>query len=191
MLAAATARGDEGRFAATAMAALSTATVAAPPAALTLPRERAGKGGWVRTRLRKAGDVDRLLGDEFEEGRGAFASLLDAAADRRDDLLGLGDALAIAAERAGEIGVITADVGRAIFLGRDRHDLQLDRHREIVKEDRQDREALAHRGLEIHAGKADRGVAPHVDAELVRRRQLRTHRDAEPIAELRGLAPAD
>ena len=116
---------------------------------------------------------------------------LDAAVDRVLDLAGLGDALAVAAERLGEIGVIAADVGRAVLLGRDRHDLQLDRHREIVRQDRQDRQALAHRGLEIHAGEADRRVAPEIDAELVGAGQLGAHREAETVAELGRLAPAD
>ena len=46
-------------------------------------------------------------------------------------------------------------------------------------------------GLEVHAGEADGGVAPDVDAELLRRRQLGAHGEAEPVAELRGLAPAE
>ncbi len=37
----------------------------------------------------------------------------------------------------------------------------------LLKQHRQDRDALAHRGLEIHAGEADGGVAPDIDAELV------------------------
>src|SRR5438067_6961379 len=106
---------DEGRSAATAMAALSTATEVSPLP--TLPASDRGRSAGA-CGLRETGDVDGLFGNEFEEGRGAFAGLLDAAADCRDDLLGLGDALAIAAERAGEIGVIAADVGRAVFLGR-------------------------------------------------------------------------
>src|SRR5713226_4973822 len=142
-------------------------------------------------RSREARDVGCLLGDEFEEHRSAFAGLGDAALDRRDDLPGIGDALAIAAQRLGEIGVMAADVGRAVFLGRDRHHLQLDRHREIVEEDREDRDPLPDRGLEIHARKADRGIAPDIDAELVGPGELGAHREAEAIAELGRLAPAD
>src|SRR6516164_8492147 len=115
----------------------------------------------------EARDVDRLLGDELEERGGAVAGLLDATADRRHDLLWLSDAFAIAPERLGEVGVMATDVGRSVFLGRDRHHLQFDRHREIVHQDRQDRNALAHCGLEIHAGKADRRITPDIDAELV------------------------
>src|SRR5260370_28475461 len=110
------------------MAALSTATEASPLTAMTLPASVRGEDRRLCTALPKAGNVDRLFGDEFEQGRGAFAGLLDAAADRRDDLLGLGDTLAIAAERPGEIGVIAADVGRPILFGCYRHDFQLDRH---------------------------------------------------------------
>ena len=69
--------------------------------------------------------------------------------------------------------------------------MKLDRHREIVEQDRHDRNALAHRGLEIHAGEADRGIAPDVDAELVRAGELGAHGKAEAVAQLGGLAPAD
>ena len=41
-----------------------------------------------------------------------------AALDGRDDLVGLGDALAVAAERLGHVGVVAADVGGAVLLGR-------------------------------------------------------------------------
>ena len=52
------------------------------------------------------------------------------------------------------------------------------------------RDLVARRRLDIHAGHADGGVAHHVDAELLRFRELRAHGDAEPVAELGGLAPA-
>src|SRR5271154_1556853 len=120
------------------------ATKAAGWASLSSAHPTASRDGSGEAR-----DVDWLLGDEFEEGGLAFAGLRDAALDRTDDLARLGHALAVAAERLGEIGVIAADVGRTIFLGRHRHHLQFDRHREIVRQDRQDRQALAHRGLEI------------------------------------------
>src|SRR5271169_4073328 len=57
----------------------------------------------------EARDVDRFLGDEFEQCRGAFAGFLDAATDRSLDLARLGHALAVAAQRLGEIGVMAAD----------------------------------------------------------------------------------
>src|SRR5207247_7455803 len=82
---------------------------------------------------REARDVGCLLGDEFEERRLALAGGGDAALDRLLDLAGFGHPLAVAAEGLGEIGVMAADVGRAVFLGRHRHDLQLDRHREIIR----------------------------------------------------------
>ena len=56
---------------------------------------------------------------------------------------------------------------------------------------REDRDALAHRRLEVHAGEADRRVAPHVHAELVGFGEFRAHRESEAVAELGGLAPAD
>ena len=45
--------------------------------------------------------------------------------------------------------------------------------------------------LEVHAGEADRGVTPHVDAELIGLRELGAHGESESRTELRGLAPAD
>src|SRR6266404_4134436 len=65
--------------------------------------EREGVRGF---RSREARGVDGLFGDELEQCRSTLAGLLDAVADRRHDLLGLGDALAIATERPGEIGII-------------------------------------------------------------------------------------
>src|SRR5690606_27630321 len=50
---------------------------------------------------------------------------------------------------------------------------------------------LARGGLEIHAGEADRRVAPDVDAQLVRAGQLRSHRQPQAVTELGRLAPAD
>src|SRR5579859_6369022 len=132
-----------------------------------------------------------LGGDELEQHRHAFLRFLDAALDGGSDVLGLGDALAIAAEGARHRGIVAGDVGGAILLGRDRHHLQFDRHREIVEQDRHDRNLLAHRGLEIHPREADRRIAPDVDAELVGPRELGAHREPQPVAELRGLAPAE
>ncbi len=74
---------------------------------------------------------------------------------------------AIAAEGPRHRGIVAGNIGRAVFLGRHRHHLQLDRHAEIVQQDRHDRNPLAHRGLEIHPGESDRGIAPDIDAELV------------------------
>src|SRR6266851_10166733 len=170
-----------------AMIAKPTVSTVAPIP--TLPSPARGGGSrlhWCRTdgtRSGEARDVGGLLGDQFEENRHAFPGLGDAALDRRDDLSGIGNALAVAAQRLGEIGVMAADVGRTVFLGRDRHHLQLDGHRKIVEEDREDRDALPDRGLEIHARKADRGVAPDIDAELVGLGELGAHCQAEAIAE--------
>ena len=61
----------------------------------------------------------------------------------------------------------------------------------LFKQDRQDGDALAHAGLEVHAGETDGGVAPQVDAELVGLGQLGAHGKPEAHAELGGLAPAD
>src|SRR5262245_55120612 len=93
--------------------------------------------------------VHLLAGDEFEQHRRALLRLLDAALDGRHDVGRLGDALAIAAEGARHGGVVTRDVGGTVLLRRDWHHLELDRHAEIVEQDRHDRDALAHGGLEI------------------------------------------
>src|ERR1700732_4448625 len=90
-----------------------------PLSPLSAMRERgdpAHSDGWVRVYpgSPEARDVDSLLRDEFEQCRCSLAGLRDAAADRRHDLLGLGDPLAIAAQRLGEVGVMAADVGRAV-----------------------------------------------------------------------------
>src|SRR5207248_1264046 len=104
------------------------------PPALLSPLARSRGEGWGRDGASgKAGNVGGFLGDEFEKRRLALAGLGDAALDRLLDLARLSNPLAIAAERLGEIGVIAADVGRAVLLGRDRHHLQFDRHREIVR----------------------------------------------------------
>src|SRR6185437_12750753 len=110
--------------------------------------------------LSELGDARLLGGDEFEQRRLARLGLLDAALDRRLDLAGIGHALAIAAERPRHRRVVAGDVGRAVFLRGDRHHLELDRHLEIVEQDGEDGDALAHRRLEIHAREADRRVAP-------------------------------
>src|SRR6185369_1643749 len=112
-------------------------------------------------------EVFGLLGDELQQRRHALARLGDRAADGGDDVVRLGDPLAVAAQRLGEVGVVAADVGRAVLLRGGLHDLQLDGHREVVREHGQDRDALAHRRLEVHAGEADGGVTPEVDAELL------------------------
>src|SRR5579862_9420585 len=73
----------------------------APTPTLRRMRRREGpceasEGGGCRSR--EARDIGRLLGDEFKECGLALAGLRDAALDRRDDLPGVGDALAIAAQ---------------------------------------------------------------------------------------------
>ena len=83
------------------------------------------------------------------------------------------------------------DVGRAVLLGGRLHDRQLDRHREVVQQDREDRNVLAHRRLEVHPGHPDRGIAPDIEAELFGAGDLCAHRQAQAVAELGGLAPTD
>src|SRR5690606_11385968 len=148
------------------------------------------RAGYVST-ASAARDLRLLLGDEFDQRRLPGFGRGDCPAQRGDYLGRLGHALAVAAERAGERGVVARDIGGAVLRGRLGHDRQLDRHRLVVEQDRQDRDALACGGLEIGAGEADRRVAPDVDAKLVGTGELGAHRQAEAVAKLGRLAPAD
>ena len=78
-------------------------------------------------------------------------------------------ALAVAAERLGHRRRSRREMSvEPYFTAGDRHHVELDRHREVVQQDGQDRDALADGRLEVHAGEADRRVAHDVDAELCR-----------------------
>jgi hypothetical protein len=66
-----------------------------------------------------------------------------------------------------------------------------DRHRRIVQDDRQDRDAATGRRLEIESRHPERRVAHEVDAELVGRGDLGADREPKPGAELVRLAPAE
>ena len=90
-----------------------------------------------------------------------------------------------------DIGVVAAEVACPVALVRQRHRVGLDRHRRVVEHDRRDRDAAAHRRLEIEPGHPEGGVAHEVDAELVGRGDLGADDEAEPGAELMRLAPAD
>src|SRR5439155_3594035 len=70
------------------------------------------------------GEVNGLLGDEFEEHGHALLGLADRSLDGGDDLAGLRHPLAVAAERARHVGVVAADVGGAVLLRRDLHHLE-------------------------------------------------------------------
>src|SRR5205085_6099257 len=82
------------------------------------------------------GGLGLLRGDELQQRGTALLRLLDAALDGRNDLIGFGDALAVAAERFGHVGVIPRDIRGTVFLGGNGHDLQLDGHAEVVEQDR-------------------------------------------------------
>src|SRR5262249_28757887 len=58
-----------------------------------------------------------LWRDGLQPHRASFPRLLDAAQNRRLDLFGRGDALAVAAEGTGHRGIVAGDVGRTIFFG--------------------------------------------------------------------------
>src|SRR5829696_8752913 len=68
----------------------------------------------LEPRLLKLRHLDFLRGDELQQCRLALLRRLDAALDRRDDVGGFLDALAVAAERLGELRIISRDIGRAI-----------------------------------------------------------------------------
>src|SRR5689334_23171672 len=68
--------------------------------------------GWVGDSwLFRRRDRHFLRGDELEQHGHALLGLLDAALDRRDDVLRLGYPLAVAAEGAGHGGIVAGDVG--------------------------------------------------------------------------------
>src|SRR5215475_1277948 len=136
-------------------------------------------------------EVDGLLGDELEQRGRPFLGLGDGPLDGGHDLRGLGHPLAVPAEGLRHVSVVAADVRGAALVGGHRHHLELDGHGEVVEQHGQDRDALAHRRLEVHAGEADGGVAPEIDAELVGGGELGAHGEAEAVAELGGLAPTD
>ena len=85
------------------------------------------------------------------------------------------DALAVAAKGPRHGRIIAGNVGRAILFGRDRHHLELDRHRKIVEENREDRNTLAYCRLEVHPCETNRRVAPDIDTNLVGVEQLGAH----------------
>src|SRR6185436_13918519 len=60
--------------------------------------------------------LDLFLRDELEQHRLAVKRLLHAALDRRDDLRRVGDALAVATQGLGEVGVVAGDVGGVELL---------------------------------------------------------------------------
>src|SRR5215217_8450 len=122
---------------------------------------------------------DLLGGDEFEQGGRAVFGRADRALDRRDDFPWFDDSLAVAAERPGKIGVLTTDVGAAVFFGRRFHNWELDRHREVVEQHGENWNVLAHGSFEVHPGESDRRVAPDVDAEMIRAGELGAHRQTE------------
>src|SRR5262245_27240002 len=62
----------------------------------------------------RTGDLGLLAGDELQKHRHAFLRLLDAALDGGDDVLGLCDALAIAAKGARHRGIVAGNIGGAV-----------------------------------------------------------------------------
>jgi NitT/TauT family transport system permease protein len=114
----------------------------------------------------------------------------DGVLDRRPDVSRFLHARRGDVEALGHLGVIAADRQRAVFLGRELEHVALGRHDAVVEHDGEDGDAVARRGLDVHAGHADGRVAHDVDAKLVRRRELRAHGDAEPVTELGRFAPS-
>src|ERR1700679_96746 len=129
------------------------------------------------------------LRDELQHRGNTLPRFFDTPAQSRYDVAGRRHTFAVTAQRAREIRVIAADVGRSEAFGCGGHEIQVARHAEVVEHDRQYRQPFTDGGLEVHAGEADGGIAAHVDAELVRSDQLRTERQTQSIAQLCGVAP--
>jgi len=53
------------------------------------------------------------------------------------------------------------------------------------------RQSLSYGSFKIHAGKANRGITPHIDAECIGSGQFRTHGQPKPVTQLSGFTPAD
>ena len=132
-----------------------------------------------------------LASDEFEQSGASVFGLAAGPQNGVADLRGVFDPLAPPAQIVRDIRVIAAEVARSIALVRQRHRMGFDRHRRVVEDDGQDRDAAACRGLEIKASHAKGGVAHEVDAELVGCRDLGADREPQPGAELVRLAPAE
>src|SRR6266498_2699684 len=79
-------------------------------------------------------ELDLLLRDELEEHGDAFLRLLHRALDGGHDVARLGDALAVAPEGLGHVGIVARDVRAAVLLRGRLHDGQLDGHGEIVED---------------------------------------------------------
>src|ERR1700733_9168658 len=75
-------------------------------------------------------------GDEFEKRRAAVFVDFAGAQDRRANLVGPRHPLAPAAEIGRQVGVVSAEVARAVLLVAVGHRVRLDRHRRIVEDDR-------------------------------------------------------
>src|SRR6202021_987239 len=137
--------------------------------------------GQVVVSQSKARDLSLLGCDEFQQSWLSFLRCGDPTLDRRDNVLWLFDPFAVATKSPRHSGVVAGDVGAAILLCADRHYLQLDGHGEVVQKDGENRDALAHRRLEVHPREANRCIAPNIDAKFVWRRQLRTHPQSHPL----------
>ena len=137
-----------------------------------------------------AREVAAFLDHEFEQERRAGLGHADRFLDARNDVARLLDPARGNVEALGDLGVVAADRHRAVLLVGDFQHVALGAHDAVVEHHGQDRDLVARRRLDIHAGHADGGVAHHVDAELFRLGELGAHGDAEAVAELRGLAPA-
>src|SRR6266567_4754702 len=133
---------------------------------------------------------DLLAGDELDQRGLPFRVHLPGALDGRGDLRGLLDALGLPAHRAAHVRVAPADVSRAVAVVGDDQRVPLDRHRGVVQDDGGDGDAAADGRLEIEARHAEGGVAHEIHAELVGRRELGAHDQAQPRAEGVRLAPA-
>src|SRR5260370_42121731 len=149
------------------------------------------RGGFLLGGAAAVREALLLAGDELEQGGAAVFGLAAGAQDRVADLRRVIDALAPAAEVARNVRIIAAEVACPVALVRQRHRMGLDRHRRVVQDDRQDRDAATRRGLEIETGQPERRIAHEVDAEFVGCGDLGADREAKPGAKLMRLSPTD
>ena len=88
------------------------------------------------------------------------------------------------AECLGHPSVAARQAVSAITIARVGHVVAVAAHDGVVQDDRQNRQPLAHRGLHLHANRAEGEVAHDVDHRLVRLGQFCTEGEAQARAEL-------
>src|SRR5439155_17388651 len=88
-------------------------------------------------------ELDLLARDELDQDGPAVLVHLSGALEGGSDLRRLLDPLGITAHRPAHVGVVTADVARAVAIVRDDERVTLDGHGGVVEHDGGDRDAAA------------------------------------------------